>query len=85
MLPHTLRHCAHCYTLAGGNAESPTQCENKVFQLSKELTALVASFGIHTTIITCLRLSIVVGHRVRVLCEQKGSDTRSDSVEMTLQ
>lgn len=50
----TLRHCAvYCYTLAGLYCTIPTTCDNnkKVFQLRKEVTALVASFGVHTTII----------------------------------
>lgn len=62
---HTLRHCAvYCYTLAGLYCTSPTTCDNKkVFQLRKEVTALVASFGVHTTVIKACSHRNRLGHR----------------------
>ncbi|XDV17461.1 hypothetical protein PO909_023314 [Leuciscus waleckii] len=43
----------------------PTTCDNnkKVFQLRKEVTALVASFGVHTTIIKACSRRNRLGHR----------------------
>lgn len=43
----------------------PTTCDNnkKVFQLRKEVTALVASFGVHTTIIKACSQRNRLGHR----------------------
>lgn len=63
---HTLRHCAvNCYTLAGLYCATPTTSDDnkKVFQLRKEITVLVASFGVHTTVIKACGRRNRSGHR----------------------